>query len=102
MAFDPDLAPILADFERRISALEGSNVVAPVEPEPEPIPAGPEGPVWDLVNRSQLSLPDAIDVPAGDGNIYIPVSVDHTNRESFYCYVNRLINVSGGEFESFN
>lgn len=35
-------------------------------------------------------------MPAGQREIYIPITVDHTDRESFYCYVSGLANLSNG------
>lgn len=91
MAYDPDLDPILAAIHARLDALEGREPAPPAAPEPEPAL-----PVWDMVSQSRLTIPDQIEVPAGQGEIYIPVTADHTNRESFFCYISRLINVSGG------
>lgn len=87
MGYDPDLDPIIAAIHARLDALEAREGVPPL---PSSLP------VWELVSRPTLSIPEAIEVPAGQGEIYIPVTVEHTSRESFYCYVNRLVNVNGG------
>lgn len=99
MAYDPDLDPIfegfntqLAGIVARLDKLDGGTVVTP-EPSQPPVVIEP---VWNTLSRSKITIPSQIQVPAGHREIYIPVSVDHTERESFYCYVNRLMNVTGG------
>lgn len=99
MAYDPDLDPIfdgfntrLADIIARLDKLDGGADVV-VAPQP---PAVIE-PVWNTLTRSKITIPSQIQVPAGQREIYIPISVDHTDRESFYCYINRLANISGGK-----
>lgn len=110
MAYDPDLDPILADLSARIAALEGRPAVdlsgilarlatleagqAPTPVTPPPAPTAE--PIWNTLKRSQITIPAEVLVPAGQRDIYIPVSVDHTDRESFYCYVDGLRNVNGG------
>ena len=64
-------------------------------PQPAPV-ATPSEPIWNTLKRSQITIPAEVRVPAGQRDIYIPVTVDHTDRESFYCYVELLRNVSGG------
>ena len=88
-----DLTPLsdqLSGVLTRLARLE-----APVTTPPAvPVPAA--DPIWTLLKRSQITIPAEVRVPAGQGEIYIPVTVDHTDRESFYCYVSNLKNVSGG------
>lgn len=67
-----------------------------VQPEPEPEPVVQLDPIWTTLTRSRITIPAAIEVPAGQREIYIPISVDHCDRESFYCHVTRLVNISGG------
>lgn len=97
MPYDPDLEPIFDGFNAQIAAiiarldrLEGTQTA---QPQPQPQPTAP---IWTTLTRSRLSIPASVDVPAGQREIYIPVRADHTNRESFYCYVSGLTNVSGG------
>ncbi len=73
-------------------------VEPPVQPPAEPPvqPPVPSEPIWNLVKQSRITIPAEVFVPAGQRDIYIPVSVDHTDRESFYCYVEALRNVNGG------
>lgn len=93
MAYDPDLGPIfdginaqIASIIARLDRLDGAIASVP----------RPAVPIWATMTRSRITIPTSIQVPAGQREIYIPVSVDHTNRESFYCYINRLVNVSNG------
>lgn len=99
MAYDPDLDPIfegfnsqLAGIMARLDKLDGGNVLTPELPQPSVV----IDPVWKTLDRSKITIPRQIQVPAGQREIYVPISVDHTARESFYCYINRLVNVSGG------
>lgn len=99
MAYDPDLDPIFEGFNTQLSGiiarldkLDGGAVIAP-ETSETPVVIDP---VWNTLNRSKITIPRQIQVPAGQREIYVPISVDHTKRESFYCYVNRLANISGG------
>lgn len=98
MAYDPDLDPIFDDFNARIAdiiarldRLDGGVTAIPPLPQP---PAVTE-PVWNTLTRSRITIPDRILVPANQHEIFIPVSVDHADRESFYCYITRLVNISG-------
>lgn len=99
MAYDPDLDPIFEGFNTqlagiiaRLDKLDGGAGSAPEQPQPPAV----IDPVWKTLNRSTITIPRQIQVPAGQREIYIPINADHTDRESFYCYVNRLVNVSGG------
>lgn len=121
--YDPDLDPILQAIDKRLGALEDGYVAlaarvtaleghappdpkpddpkpepeAPPAPEPAPIPDPvTSGPIWQQIKQSRITIPTEVRVPAGQREIYIPVSVDHTDRESFYCYVDGLRNVNGG------
>ena len=115
MAYDPDLDPILdelragqGDLAGRVKALEERPPVdlsgilarlaaleAPVTTPPAvPVPVTPA--IWQQIKAPVLSIPSEVRVPAGQGEIYIPVTVDHTDRQSFYCYVAGLKNASGG------
>lgn len=68
-----------------------------LSPAPQPAPVvTPVEPIWNTLKRSQITIPAEVRVPTGQRDIYIPVSVDHTDRESFYCYVELLRNVNGG------
>ena len=114
MAYDPDLDPILDDLQARITALESrpaadlSGILArlamleagqaPVTP-PAP-PAGPSvgvQPIWTQLKQSQITIPTELRLPPGTREFYIPVTVDHADRESFYCYVSGFTNVTGGK-----
>ena len=71
-----------------------SGVPSPVDPaEPAPVPSEP---IWDLYQQPVLSIPGTIEVPPGTNDIYIPVSVDQCDRQSFMAVPNRAINVNGG------
>lgn len=110
MSYDPDLDPILKSINdqldaarSRIDALEKWAATSPVvSPNPTPAqppvapPPGVVRPIWETVKQARITIPASIDVPAGQREIYIPVTVDHTDRESFYCYVSGFSNVSGG------
>lgn len=85
-----DLTPLsdqLAGVLARLARLE-----APLPPATAPAP----DPIWSVLKRSQITIPAEVRVPAGQRDIYIPVTVDHTDRESFYCYVSGFANVSNG------
>lgn len=76
------------------------DTVTPPEPEPEPetppvVPV-PTAPIWDLLNLQVLTIPREVVVPSGAAEIFIPVTVDACDRNSFMAYVDRLVNVSGG------
>lgn len=110
----------LATIVARLDGLEAASRPLPEQPEPEteaPAPVEPPPveqppvielppvappppvaaePIWNVLKRSQLSIPTEITVPAGQREIYIPVTADHTDRESFYCYVRGLSNVERG------
>lgn len=99
MAYDPDLDPIFEGFNTqlvgiiaRLDKLDGGTGSAPEQPQPPTV----IDPVWKTLTRSKITIPKQIQVPAGQREIYVPISVDHTDRESFYCYVNRLVNIPGG------
>ena len=94
MPYDPDLDPILDAIHARLDRLEAASqtVPAPVPPAPEM----PNVPIWRQVSQTVLSIPAEVRVPAGQREIYIPVTADHTRRQSFYCYVPMLRNVTGG------
>lgn len=99
MPYDPDLDLIfngmnaqLAAIVARLDKLDGGSEASPPQPEPPVVLE----PVWNTLKRSTITIPAEVQVPAGQREIYIPVSVDHTDRESFYCYVSNLKNVSGG------
>ena len=53
-------------------------------------------PIWDLVSLPVLTIPKDIVVPPGTKDIFIPVSVDRTDRQSFIAYIDRLVNVRFG------
>ena len=92
MPYDPDLDPILAAIHARLDRLEAASQTVPVQPAPEV----PNVPIWRQVSQTVLSIPAEVRVPAGQREIYIPVTADHTRRQSFYCYVPMLRNVTGG------
>lgn len=75
-------------------------VTPPVVVTPNPTPADPapvpNQPIWDLYKQPVLSIPGTIEVPPGTSDIYIPVSVDQCDRQSFMAVPNRAINVNGG------
>ena len=111
MAYDPDLEPILetlrsemrVDTKAAIDAAVAAAMVPVLDrltkleaAAPAPSPVVASTPIWDLVKRTQLSIPSEIRVPPGTQEIYIPVTADHTDRESFYAYVSGFTNVSGG------
>lgn len=92
----------VADCFSQLAAMEPDDAVTPPPvvdptptPEPEPTPV-PTDPIWNLYNGQVLSIPSEIIVPAGAAEIFIPVSVDECDRNSFMAYVDRLINVNGG------
>lgn len=101
----PDLAPLsdqLAGVLARLASLEAASAATPPAAVP-PVPA-PE-PIWNTLKQSRITIPAEVRVPAGQRDIYIPVSVDHTERESFYCYVDGLkndnpANINVGNWES--
>lgn len=97
MAYDPDLDTVfdglnaqIAAIITRLNKLEGSP------------PAAQNIPIWSTLTRTKLTLPSSVNVAAGQREIYIPVSADHTKRQSFYCYVSGLSNVSGGNINVGN
>ena len=104
------------DFAGITVTATGDLVVEPVDPEPEPeptpvdptpvdptpVPPVAREPIWDELTRSTISIPASVDVPAGQRKIYIPVTVDHTDRENFYCYVSGFGNISGGNINVGN
>ena len=112
MAYDPDLDPILdelragqGDLAGRLRALEErppvdlSGILARLDAleagaAPVVTPPAVSVPIWNTLKRSQITIPGEVRVPAGQRDIYIPVTVDHTDRESFYCYVDGLRNAS--------
>ena len=114
MAYDPDLDPILdelragqGDLAGRVKALEDRPPVdltgilarlAALEAAAAPVVTPPPAtvPIWQQIKAPVLSIPSEVRVPAGQNEIYIPVTVDNTDRQSFYCYVELLRNVSGG------
>ena len=80
-----------------IEALAEVPDASGLSPAPQPAPVvTPSEPIWNTLKRSQITIPSEVRVPAGQRDIYIPVTVDHTDRESFYCYVELLRNVNGG------
>lgn len=81
----------LQDTAVVLEKIAGLSPALPVEP----VPVVPD-PIWKSLTQSRISIPTTIEVPAGQREIYIPVTVDHTARESFYCYVERLVNISSG------
>ena len=74
-----------------IEALAEVPDASGLSPAPQPAPVvTPSEPIWNTLKRSQITIPSEVRVPAGQRDIYIPVTVDHTDRESFYCYVELL------------
>ena len=107
MAIDPDLDPILADLTARLKAVEDrpevdlSGILARLAkleagqvPTPVTPPPATAAPIWETLKQSRITIPGEVRVPAGQRDIFIPVTVDHTDRESFYCYVDGLRNDS--------
>ncbi|WP_410218828.1 hypothetical protein [Paracoccus sp. (in: a-proteobacteria)] len=95
------LAGSLSGSAALLRALSGPAAAAtgPSSEAPEPI--------WNVLSSSRLSIPSKIDVPSGQNVIHIPVSADHTERESFYAYVSGVanarmatINVGGAESQA--
>ena len=89
----PDLTPLsdqLTGVLARLARLEAPVATPPAAPAPAP------DPIWSVLKQSKITIPSTIRVPAGQHEIYIPVSVDHTDRESFYCYVSGFANLSNG------
>lgn len=82
-----------ADLENYLS--DAPVVVEPVPVDPVPVPI-PDQPIWDMYTQPVLSIPTTIEVPPGTRDIYIPVSVDQCDRQSFMAYIDRLVNVNGG------
>ena len=74
-----------------LAALPDASGTAPVVTPP----AVPD-PIWSLLKQTKLTYPSEIRVPPGTKVFYIPVTADHTDRESFYCYVSGFTNLSGG------
>ena len=102
MAYDPDLEPILAAIHARLDAqdarldkLEGGTVTPP-SPAPGAPPAAAQ-PIWMHLKQSQMTIPAELRLPPGTREFYIPITVDHADRESFYCYVSGFSNISGGK-----
>lgn len=91
----------VADCFSQLAALEGGEVVTPPPVDVDPAPV-PREPIWNTSARSVVTIPASIDVPAGQREIYIPITVDHTDRESFYCYVTGFSNVTGGNINVGN
>lgn len=54
------------------------------------------GPIWETVLPTTLSIPASIDVPAGQSDVYIPITANRVDRNSFYGFMSRLSNVNGG------
>lgn len=96
MPYDPDLDPILDGFNTRLTGIVAR--LDKLEDATRSITQPPAAvePVWNTLTRSKIVIPAQIQVPAGQREIYIPISVDHTDRESFYCYVSGLANINGG------
>lgn len=91
----PDLTPLsdqLAGVLARVAKLEAAAPILVTPPAEAPAPA--PDPIWAVLKQSKITIPAEVQVPAGQHEIYIPVSVDHTDRESFYCYVAHLKNAS--------
>ena len=63
---------------------------------PPAVPAAGVQPIWTQMKQSQIAIPAELRLPPGTREFYIPVTVDHADRESFYCYVSGFTNVSGG------
>lgn len=94
------LEATLADLKEYLGTPTTEPEQPPVE-EPEtppvvtPVPV-PDKAIWQILSGSTVSIPSVVEVPAGQRDIYIPVTVDKTDRQSFYATVDRLINVNGG------
>ena len=118
MAHDPDLDPILdelragqGDLAGRLKALEErppldlSGILARLAAleagaapsvTPPAVPAAGAQPIWTQLKQSQIAIPAELRLPPGTREFYIPVTVDHADRESFYCYVSGFTNISNG------
>ena len=79
-----------ADIDTLVS---GSTVQTQTTPTTVTPPAGP---IWALTALPKLTIPAEVAVPPGTQEIFIPVSVDRTDRQSFMAYIDRLANVTGG------
>ena len=88
------------DAAAPIPAPEPEAVPAPA-PQPEPRPV-PDQPIWELTAPPRLEIPAEVIVPAGATDIYIPVRVDRTDRQSFFAVADRLINAPGGSINVGN
>ena len=116
MAIDPDLEPILKDINERLKAVEDrpqadlapllarldALEAAPAATPPAATPAPAVAPIWTQVKQSKITLPAEIRVPPGTKDFIVPVTVDHTDRESFYCYVSNFTNLTGGNINVGN
>ena len=78
-----------------LAALPDASGTAP-QPAPVVVPPAVPDPIWSLLKQTKLTYPSEIKVPPGTKVFYIPVTADHTDRESFYCYVSGFTNLSGG------
>jgi len=87
------LAGYLQNSVAILPKFAGEAAAEPAEP---PLGSVPDKPIWDLVSQPVLTIPAEITVSPGTKDIFIPVSVDRTDRQSFIAYVDRLVNVSFG------
>lgn len=76
-----------------LAKFAGEAAAAPVD---LPVTPVPDKPIWELVSQPVLTIPAEITVPPGTKDIFIPVSVDRTDRQSFIAYIDSLANVLFG------
>lgn len=55
-------------------------------------------PIWETLSAPSVTIPTTIDVPSGQRDVYIPVTLSHTDRNSVYGFIKLLSNVSGNGF----
>ena len=94
-----NLRATAADIDALVAFASGDKPGTEPVVEPTPVtpePAAPAGPIWALHALPKLTIPAEVIVPPGTKEIFIPVSVDQVDRQSFFAYIERLVNVSGG------
>nr|WP_111298229.1 hypothetical protein [Paracoccus saliphilus] len=103
----PEILATLAGHLRSSAALVdqlaeiagAADPAAPADPvpvTPPPAPVVPDVPIWTLSATPKLDIPTEVIVPPGTQDVYIPVSVDQCDWQSFMAYADRMVNVNGG------